>query len=88
MKDVAIERARKHHKCPYCNNEVSTVKLGELFGNKAKEFVDIVKYEKYPFIAYAVYDGKYSFDNILAYDAKTFIRRFNMKVNLEDITKV
>ncbi len=42
MKDVAIERARKHHKCPYCNNEVSTVKLGELFGNKAKEFVDKV----------------------------------------------
>lgn len=23
MKDVAIERARKHHKCPYCNNEAS-----------------------------------------------------------------
>lgn len=53
-----------------------------------KEFVDIVKYTKYPFIAYAVYDGKYSFNNILTYDAKTFIRRFNMKVNLEDIKKV
>ena len=45
MKDIAIERARKHHTCPYCTNEVSTVKLGELFGNKAKEFVDIVKRE-------------------------------------------
>lgn len=53
-----------------------------------KEFVNIVKNTKYPFISYAVYDGKYSFDNILAYDAKTFIRRFNMEVNLKDIKKV
>ena len=53
-----------------------------------KEFVNIVKNTKYPFIAYAVYDGKYSFDNILAYDAKTFIRRFNMEVNLKDIKKI
>lgn len=53
-----------------------------------KEFVNIVKNTKYPFISYAVYDDKYSFDNILAYDAKTFIRRFNMEVNLKDIKKV
>lgn len=53
-----------------------------------KEFVDIVKNMKYPFIAYAVYDGKYSFDTIKSYDAKTFIRRFNMEVDLKDIKKV
>lgn len=53
-----------------------------------KEFVESVKNMKYPFIAYAVYDGKYSLDRIKAYDAKTFIRRFNMEVNLKDIKKV
>lgn len=53
-----------------------------------KEFVDIVKNMKYSFIAYAVYDGKYSLDRIKAYDAKTFIRRFNMEVDLKDIKKV
>lgn len=53
-----------------------------------KEFVELVKNMKYPFIAYAVYDGKYSFDTIKSYDAKTFIRRFNIEVDLKDIKKV
>ncbi|MBP3255619.1 MAG: hypothetical protein J6M60_03925 [Clostridia bacterium] len=57
MKDIAIERARKHHKCPYCNNEVSTVKLGELFGNKAKEFVDIVKHENLKIDSFGIIFG-------------------------------
>lgn len=39
---LLIERARKHYRCPSCNNEVSTVQLGEYGGN----FVNIVKQEK------------------------------------------
>lgn len=32
MKDIVIEKAKRHYKCPFCNNEVLTVHLGEVFG--------------------------------------------------------
>lgn len=31
MKDIVIEKARRNYKCPFCNNEVLTVHLGEVF---------------------------------------------------------
>lgn len=46
IQDIAIERARKHYKCPYCNCEVFTVKLGESFGKKAEELKKIAKNEE------------------------------------------
>ena len=45
MQEKSIERARKHHKCPYCNSEVITVHLGELWGKKATEFNKIKEQE-------------------------------------------
>lgn len=46
MKDIVIERARKHYKCPFCNNEVTTVHLGEGFGKNANYISNIEKKEK------------------------------------------
>ena len=45
MKNIYFERAQKHHKCPYCNNEVTTIFLGELFGENTIRFRNMVKEE-------------------------------------------
>ena len=45
MQEKSIERARKHHKCSYCNSEVITVHLGELWGKRATEFNKIKEQE-------------------------------------------
>lgn len=40
MENIFIERARKYYKCPYCNNEVTTVYLGECFGVNINNIVE------------------------------------------------
>lgn len=45
MRDSIFENARKHNKCPYCNNEVSTIILGEPFGSNYKELKNIIEKE-------------------------------------------
>ena len=57
MEDITIQNARRHYKCPYCNNEVSTIKLGELWGKEAQNFMNTVKNEKLKIIFLGVIFG-------------------------------
>ena len=57
MQNKFIERARKHYKCPYCNIEVTTVHLGELWGKKVTEFNKIKEKENLKIITLGVIFG-------------------------------
>ncbi len=57
MEDITIQRARKRIKCPYCNCEITTIRLGELWGKEAQNFVNTVKNENLKIKTFGVIFG-------------------------------
>ena len=85
MQDKSIERARKHYKCPYCNSEVTTIHLGELWGRRATEFNEIKKQENLKITTFGVIFGD---DRDPIYVCDNCKREFDENMELIDNTRV
>ena len=79
MKNTVLERARKHIKCPYCNNEVTTIILGEPFGTKYRELNSIIKNENLKVNFLGVFFGDGSDSSYICYNCN---REFDKNMKL------